>query len=67
MNPFAWKPGETIAQAAEFAFPKNAKGTKLALGVFTKESLAHPDIKLGIDHGTALNGYVLSDMAREAP
>ncbi len=25
---------------AEFAFPKNAKGTKLALGVFTKESLA---------------------------
>ena len=44
--------------------PKNAKGTKLALGVFTKESLANPDIKLGIDKGTALNWYVLTDMQR---
>jgi hypothetical protein len=52
VNPFAWKPGETIAQAAEFTFPKNAKGSKLALGVFTRESLANPDIKLGIDNGT---------------
>ncbi len=66
VNPFAWKPGETIAQSAEFAFPKNAKGTKLALGVFTKESLANPDIKLGIENGTALNWYVLTDMPRGA-
>jgi len=64
VNPFDWKPGETVALSAEFAFPKNAKGTKLALGVFTKESLANPDIKLGIDKGTALNWYVLTDMQR---
>jgi hypothetical protein len=67
VNPFAWKPGETIAQAVEFAFPKNAKGTKLALGVFTREALTHPDIKLGIDQGTALNWYMLSDMPRGVP
>lgn len=66
VNPFDWKPGETIPQSAEFAFPKNAKGTKLALGVFTRESLTNPDIKLGIDDGTALNWYVLSDMPRGA-
>jgi len=67
VHPFARKPGETIEQAAEFAFPKNAKGTKLALGVFTKESLTNPDVKLGIENGTALNWYVLTDMARGAP
>lgn len=67
MNPFAWKPGETVTQSAEFAFPKNTKGTKLALGVFTREALTNPDIKLGIDHGMPLNWYVLSDMARGVP
>jgi len=64
VNPFAWKPGETITQSAEFAYPKNSKGTKLALGVFTKEALTNPDVKLGIDQGTARNWYVLSNMAR---
>lgn len=62
VNPFDWKPGETVMQSAEFAFPKSTNGTKLALGVFTKDALTDPDIKLGIDHGTPLNWYVLSDM-----
>jgi hypothetical protein len=53
VNPFDWKPDETVTQSAEFAFPKNAKGTRLALGVFTKESRASPDIKLGIWDGEA--------------
>lgn len=62
VNPFDWKPGETIAQESGISFPKNPQGTKLALGVFTSEGLTHPDIKIGIDHGTALNWYVLTDM-----
>jgi len=64
VNPFDWKPGETIVQESEITFPKNAKGTKLALGVFTSEALKNPDIKLGIDHSTGLNWYVLTDMPR---
>ena len=65
-TPFAWKPGKTTACRAELTFPATPGATKIAIGVFSRASLANPDIKLGIDHGTDGNWYVLSDMPTEA-
>ena len=65
VNPFDWKPGEAVTSQAEVSFPRQAQATKVALGVFSKEALTNPDIKLGTDHGTALNWYVLSAMPRQ--
>ncbi|MBO9610639.1 MAG: DUF4832 domain-containing protein [Paenibacillaceae bacterium] len=67
VNPFDWKPGQTVTNAAYFSFPHDANATKLALGVFSKASRTEPDIKLGIDNGTANHWYVLSDMPLVAP
>jgi hypothetical protein len=62
VNPGDWKPAATVSNTAEMAFPRQVQATRLALGVFSRESLENPDIKLGIEQGTPLNWYVLSDM-----
>ncbi|MEK3721293.1 LamG-like jellyroll fold domain-containing protein [Paenibacillus sp. FSL H8-0034] len=62
VNPFDWKPGQTVTNSTYFSFTYNANATKLALGVFSKASMPEPDIKLGINNGTSSNWYVLSEM-----
>jgi hypothetical protein len=65
VNPFNWKPGEYKDESVSFAFDKDAKGTKLAVGVFTDDSLANPDVKLGINGTTVNNWHILNDMPTE--
>jgi len=62
VNPFDWKPGQTLPHTVEVAFPHHVHAAKIALGVCSREGVAHPDIQLGIDCGTATNWYSLSDM-----
>ncbi len=62
VNPFDWKPGQTLPHTVEVAFPHHVHAAKIALGVCSREGVAHPDIQLGIDGGTATNWYSLSDM-----
>jgi hypothetical protein len=65
VNPFDWKSGKVVTSVAEISFARRERAEKLALGVFSKEGLSHPDIKLGIEGGSDQNWYVLSDMPRE--
>jgi len=62
VNLFDWKPGQTVSSTAKVTFSHHVQAAKIALGVFTSEAVTHPDIKLGIEHGTEQNWYVLSDM-----
>jgi hypothetical protein len=62
VNPFGWKAAQTVTNTAEIAFPRHKQAAKIALGVFSSEGAAHPDIKLGIENGTEQNWYVLPDM-----
>jgi len=62
ITPFDWKPGQTVTSMAKVSFPRHDQAAKIALGVFSREGVARPDIKLGIEHGTEQNWYVLSDM-----
>jgi hypothetical protein len=65
VKPFDWKSGQTVSSTAEVSFPRHAHAAKIALGVFSREGIAHPDIRLGIEHGTEENWYVLSDMPKQ--
>jgi hypothetical protein len=47
LHPFDWKPGQTVRNKAEFAFPRTAGAEKLAVGVFSRDSLVDPDVKFG--------------------
>jgi hypothetical protein len=62
VRPFDWKPGKVVVETERFSFPHEAKGRKLALGLFTDTSLAGPDIKLGTAGRRPDGWYVLSDM-----
>ena len=36
INPYSWKPGQTITNTAGFSFPITANATRLAIGVFSR-------------------------------
>ena len=63
IDPFDWKPfdrtNKVYQETANFTFPDNARGVKLAIGLFTDLSLENADIKLGITGGLSNGWYPL--------
>lgn len=66
VNPFNWKPGQTVTETQTFAFPATSGATKLALGVFSRDGVSAPDVRLGIQGRLASGWYPLSDMPTTA-
>ncbi|WP_156946260.1 discoidin domain-containing protein [Clostridium akagii] len=67
VNPYNWKPNQYNNESADFSFPYYAKASKIAFGVFSSNSLANPDVKLGNGAGLSNNWYILSNMSRDEP
>ncbi len=55
-DPMYWYAGEYTDCAAEYEFKNTSGGTKLLLGVFTREQNEVPNVKLGIN-ADMLNGW----------
>ena len=62
IDPINWRGGEYTDCAAEYSFDENKKGTKLLLGIFTRESNETPNVKLGIKADCINGWYDISSM-----
>ena len=68
VNPYLWKPGKYAYVSSGFQFGYHANAAKLAVGVFTKDTLTNPDVKWGISGKDAnSNWYVLNSMPTTEP
>lgn len=61
-DPITWRGGEYSDCAAEYNFDDSKNGTKLLLGVFTRESNENPNVKLGIKADCINGWYDISTM-----
>lgn len=62
IDPINWHGGEYSDCVAEYNFQNGKKGTKLLLGVFTRESNEEPNVKLGIKADCINGWYDISSM-----
>lgn len=63
-DPLYWSAGEYTDCAAEYEFKNTQGGTKLLLGVFTREQNETPNVKLGIKADMINGWYDISTMAK---
>lgn len=63
-DPLYWSSGTYSDCAAEYEFKNTDGGTKLLLGVFTREQNEAPNVKLGIKADTINGWYDISSMTK---
>lgn len=63
-DPLYWYAGEYTDCAAEYEFDNTSGGTKLLLGVFTREQNEVPNVKLGINADMINGWYDIGSMSK---
>lgn len=63
-DPMQWQSGNFYDLAAEYKFEKTEGGTKLFLGMFTREENENPNVKLGIKADFYNGWYDISSMTK---
>jgi len=59
IDPFSWKPGQTITSTTSFTFSNIAGGTKIAIGLFAETSASNPNVKFAVANPLSSGWYIL--------
>lgn len=68
INPYSWKPFDktntVYTETSSFSFPYRSGASRLAIGLFTKETIANPDIRLGNRGRISTGWYLLGERSK---